>query len=193
MERWNQEYVPEDDEKRRREKYVHIPENIEITSKYMCIRKVISDKQIKTNAVHNILQQSWGRYAGVRVQEITEDVILFEFENEDDQKDAMDLCPWAIQDHCLSLKMEKRYENIQHTIQYDTVLGSDFGLKLDKFSAQNADKIGEYIGKVIEIDQIWGPQCLDRDYLRIKVEIEATKSLLAGFWYTGRNSEIGEA
>lgn len=55
------------------------------------------------------------------------------------------------------------------------------GLELDKFSEQNADKIDKSIGKVIEIDGILGPQGLDRDYVRIKVEIEAPKPLLAGF------------
>lgn len=67
-----------------------IPENVEITTKHMCIGRVTSGKSIKTNAVHSVLQQTWERYAGVRVQEISGDVILFEFENEDDQKDAMD-------------------------------------------------------------------------------------------------------
>lgn len=42
---------------------------------------------------------------------------------------------------------------------------------------------------MVEIDSILGPQGLDRDYVRIKVEIDATKALLAGFSYTRRNGK----
>lgn len=46
--------------------------------------KVICEKQIRMSDMHNVLQQTWGRYSGLRVKKITGDVILFEFENEED-------------------------------------------------------------------------------------------------------------
>lgn len=58
--------------------------------------KVISVKLIKTSVVHNVLQHAWGRYDEVQVKEINGEVILFEFEKEEDQKDVMDWCSWAI-------------------------------------------------------------------------------------------------
>lgn len=67
------------------------------------------------------------------------------------------------------------------------------GLELEKFSEQNVHKIGKSIRKVIEIDGILGLQGLDRDYVRIKVEIDATKALLVGLWYMRRNGGTGRA
>lgn len=58
MERQSQEYVPEEDERSRREIYMDIPENVEITRKHVWIGRVISDKQIKINAIHSVMQQA---------------------------------------------------------------------------------------------------------------------------------------
>lgn len=80
--------------------------------------KVIYAKPVKLSAVHNVLQHAWEIYVGVRVQEITGDVILFEFEKEEDHTDAMDWCPWAIQGHCLSLKRWQKGMRISY-IQFN--------------------------------------------------------------------------
>lgn len=64
---------------------------------------------------------------------------------------------------------------------------------MDKFSVQNAEKIGECIGKVIDVDDIMGPMGLDRDFLRVKVEVNTQKPILAGIWYTRTNGERGRA
>lgn len=55
------------DDRIRSEKFVDIPENVEIPTKNVYVGKVIGDKQIKMNTFHNVLQHAWGRYAGVRV------------------------------------------------------------------------------------------------------------------------------
>lgn len=43
------------------------------------------------------------------------------------------------------------------------------------------------------MDEILGPMGLDKDYVRIKMEVDATKPLLAGLWYTRRNRSIRKA
>lgn len=67
-----------------------------------------------------------------------------EFEKEEDQKNALDWCPWAIQGHCLSLKRwqqgKKIYEAQLHMIQFWVQV---HGLEVDKFSKQNSERIGE--------------------------------------------------
>lgn len=67
------------------------------------------------------------------------------------------------------------------------------GLEVDKFSGQNAKKIGECIRTVIEVDEIIGPMGLDRDFLRVKVEVNTQNPLLADIWYTRTNGERGRA
>lgn len=45
----------------------------------------------------------------------------------------------------------------------------------------------------MDVDDIIGPMVLDRDYLRVKVEIDTNRPLLAGIWYTRTNGERGRA
>lgn len=65
------------------------------------------------------------------------------------------------------------------------------GLEVDKFSKHSSERIGASIGRVIEVDEILRPMGLDRDYVRIKVEVDTIKPLLDGFWYTRKNEDIG--
>lgn len=128
--------------------------------------RVISDKHVKTMVVHNVLQQAWGRYVGVRVQEMTGEVILFEFEREKELRDALDWCPWAVQGNCLSLKTSQQgmlISDVQfHMLQFWVQI---HGLEVDKFSKKNSKIIGGNLGTVLEVDEIMGPMGLDRDFI----------------------------
>lgn len=93
MDHPNRPYEPRDgDDRTIKGKFVDIPENVDISTGNLCVGKVICDKHVKATVVHNVLQQAWGIYTGVRVQEITGEVILFEFERREDLRDALDWC-----------------------------------------------------------------------------------------------------
>lgn len=47
MERQNQEHDSEDDDRIRPGKFVHRPDNVDISVDYMCVGKVIYEKQVK--------------------------------------------------------------------------------------------------------------------------------------------------
>lgn len=147
---------------------------------------------MRSTAVHNVLQHALARYGGVRVQEFTGEVIPFEFTNENDMYDALDLNPWAIQGNCLYFKKwskESRISEVQfHILQF---LVQIHGLEVNKFSCQNALKLGECIAVVKEVDESIGPMGLDRDYMRVKVEVNSNYPLLARIWYTRMNGEMG--
>lgn len=63
----NQEHDLEVDDRILHEKFVELSENVEIPTKYLCVGKMICKKQIKMNAVHNVLQHAWATYSSVRV------------------------------------------------------------------------------------------------------------------------------
>lgn len=71
--------ISEVDDRIQYEKFVDIPENVEMATENLCVGKVICEKHTKMGAVHNMLQHVLGRYSGVRVHELTNEVILFEF------------------------------------------------------------------------------------------------------------------
>lgn len=173
---------------------VVIPANGEVQTDNLCLGKILGNRPTKKPAIHSVLQHAWNRYEGVRIQEMSGDIILFDFANEQDQLDALDWSPWAIQGQCLSLKKWSQGIRIAE-VQFHLVCFwvQIHGLEVDKFSLPNARKLGECIGEVKQIDDILGPMGLDRDYLRVKVEIDTTRPLLAGINYTRTNGTIGRA
>lgn len=181
MDHRNKEYEShEDDDRTRTGKFVDILEHVDIETMNLCVGKVISDKHIKSSVVHNVLQQARGRYAGVRVQEITGEVILFKFDKEEDLKDALDWCPWAIQGNCLSLKRWQqgmRITDVQFNMLQFWVQIHE--LELHKFNKQNSERIKESMGNVLEVDDIMRLMGLDRNFVRIKAEIDIMKPLPA--------------
>lgn len=176
------------------EKFVEIGGNDAIQTNNICIGKLLSTRQGKATAVHNVLQHAWAKYGGVRVQELSGEVILFEFTNAKDMNDALDLSPWAIHGNCLSLQKWRKEIKIQEVkFQIVQFWVQIHGLELDKFSTQNARKMGGCIGEVKEIDEIIGPMGIDRNYIRVKVDVDTNCPLLAGIWYTRSNGEKGRA
>lgn len=90
----------------------------------------------------------------------------------------MNLSPWAVQWSCLSLQRwqpEISMTDIEFSsIQFWTQIN---GLEFGKFSEQNSRKIGTHIGKLMELENPTGTEGHIWSYLRIKVELDATR-----FW-----------
>lgn len=69
--------------------------------------RIISQKTIKNTVVHNILKVAWARYRSVKMVEVDDKTMTFEFHNERDRDQIMDLSPWSVQGHRLNLKVCK--------------------------------------------------------------------------------------
>lgn len=103
--------------------------------------------------------------------------MLFEFENQEDKDQIF----YFIQGHCLSLqKWEPSvglavvdFKKIQFWVQIND-------LRLEKFSTENAQMIGNSIGEYIETYK--EVEDISNSYLRLKVVVDTEKSLTTGFW-----------
>lgn len=68
------------------------------------VGKLYTQKTIKNVAAHNVMSISWENYNNVRITDLSENLMLSEFEKKDDVAAIMDLSPWAVQRSCISLK-----------------------------------------------------------------------------------------
>lgn len=106
--------------------------------------------------------------------------MLFEFENIEDKDQIFDMLPWAMQGHCLSLqKWEPSvglnvvdFKRIQFWVQIH-----DLGL--EKFNMENAQRIGNSIGRYIETHK--EVENKSNSYLHLKVVVDTEKPLMVGF------------
>lgn len=59
---------------------------------------VISQKGVKAAAIGNVLKMAWTRFGSVRIADITDRIIMLEFENDEDRRQIFELSPWFIRD-----------------------------------------------------------------------------------------------
>lgn len=65
MDHRNKEYVDHSRDARTPTwKFVDISENVNISTGRLCVGRVLSDKQIKSSVVYNVLQQAYGDMLG---------------------------------------------------------------------------------------------------------------------------------
>lgn len=63
---------------------------------FCVLRKMISQKKVKNNAVYNVLKVAWVNYGPVKMTDLEEGIMVFEFENGKDRACIMDMSPWVV-------------------------------------------------------------------------------------------------
>lgn len=150
---------------------------------------IISQKPIKATTIHNVLKQAWAKYGSVTISDVSYKVVMFEFENDDDQKQIFDMSPWSVQGQCLSMKKWMSNFGLAHVdfnkVQF-WVQVHDFGL--EKFSVENTQVIGNKIGSFIETGE--EVESTQKSYMRMNVDVNVEDPLMVGFsWTNSRGVE----
>lgn len=146
------------------------------------VGKMISLKQVKNNAVYNVLKAAWSAYGSVKMSDLEGEVMAFDFESQADRDRVFDMSPWSIHGHCLNLKVcppnrcigEVDFGRIQMWIQIHD-------LSLEMLSLENAKHAASSIGICLEIDS--ETEMHKRGYIRMRVEVVVNVPLSAGFWW----------
>lgn len=147
---------------------------------------LMSDKHYKNNVVQNVLKEAWGRFDPVRFSEVTESMLMFEFESHKDRDHVVDLSPWSIHGNCLNVKLcpddvhvtDIDFSKMQTWVQVH-------GLSLEMMNEVNATIIANSMGRCIRIEE---SQIMNqRTYLRLLVEVDIDGPLMPGFnWVDSR-------
>lgn len=107
------------------------------------VGKVLFQKPVKLNAIQNVLKLAWARYGPIDISEASTEVLTFNFNNEEDRCKFLDMLPWAINGHVLSIKRwdptivikDVDFNKVNFWVQIHD-------LDLENFSTKNAWKIG---------------------------------------------------
>lgn len=66
--------------------------------------RILSSKAVRNAVVMNVLKIAWARFGTVKMNEVDENTMAFEFGNEGDKQQILDLSPWSVQGNCLNLR-----------------------------------------------------------------------------------------
>lgn len=59
-----------------------LPSNTRLANNERYVGKVISQKSVKPEAIHNVLKLAWVRYEKFKISELEDMIMLFEFNNQ---------------------------------------------------------------------------------------------------------------
>lgn len=135
------------------------------------------------------------KFGTVKMTELEDGIMTFDFESESDRERVLDMSPWAIHDHCLNLKMcpsnrsigEVEFDKIQMWVQVH-------GLSAELMNSDNARQIASKVGICLDVDS--EKEMHSRGYIRIKAELRVNSPVCPGFWWVndrGRISGLGSS
>lgn len=105
---------------------------------------LISDKPIKNNVIKNVLKEAWSRFGKVRMVEVNQSTLVFEFDSAQDKEQILELSPGSVHGYCMNLRdcpanmsvTEVDFNRVQ-------VWAQTHGLSMEMINNQNAECIGE--------------------------------------------------
>lgn len=135
-----------------------VPSAIPTSSRGTGIRvlgMLVSGRHIKNNVVQNIVKEAWARFSTVRTIEINETTLMFHFESSRDRDQILELSIWTVHGHCLNLKLCHAYMSVDEVdFGRVQVWVQVHGLSLEMFNTQNAQSIGDSIGKCLRVEEV---------------------------------------
>lgn len=142
----------------------------------------------KNNAIFTVLKAAWANFGSVKMTELEEGVMAFDFDSDSDRDRILDMPPWAIHGHCLNLKLwlpnrsisEVEFGKIQMWVHVH-------GLSAEMMNSENARQIALKVGTFLAVDS--EKEMKVRGYIRIKSELDVTTPVCPGFWWANDRGE----
>ena len=147
------------------------------------VGKIVAERVINKNKVAVITQKAWKPTKGMSVKMVGENLFLFTFNEAGDKRRVEVQAPWNIDGFHLILKRVKRNQ-LPREVDFSTTFfwAQAHNLPLEYLTKENAEIIGNGMGKYIEVDLSGTESSKGGNFLRFKVEIKSSAPLLKGFW-----------
>lgn len=144
---------------------------------------MISQKPVKCNAVFSVMKAAWGNFGAIKMTEIADGIMVFDFESDADRDRVVDMSPWAVHGHCLNLRLWHTNQTLDDVLFKRMQLWTQVhGMSADMLNMENASNIASRIGECLATDKENEMQV--RGYIRMKVDIDVSTPVCPGFWWT---------
>ncbi|OMO50989.1 reverse transcriptase [Corchorus capsularis] len=155
-------------------------EEIQATTEYGLIGKVIVDRILNKRGVMNVLQAIWPIKVLQRVFDLGPNLYGFSFADRKSMELALSCGPWTVIGYCLCLQRwdaSKAVTKIQfNTVNYWVQVHN---LPLEFMTYNNAKKIGENLGSILEIENPDWVRGYGRSFIRIRIAVDLKKPLIS--------------
>lgn len=149
-------------------------------SQFTLVARVVTHKSVNREAFGSVFTRLWGGNDGVSIKEIGERRFLVRFASQKDKMRVLDMEPWTFRDG-LVLLAEVQSGVDARTVPVDTGV---FWVQLHGITPLNmtmmvAKKVGALVGRVLEVDQANGVDCIGR-FFRVRIRFDVGQPLMRG-------------
>lgn len=142
--------------------------------------RLITDKYFNKEAMKSSMLRLWGLARGITVQDIGENLFVFQFSNEYERTRVLNGSPWLFDNYLLALnEFDGSCPATQIQFNHCWFWVQLHGVPLYYMTKLTGERVGGALGDVAEVDVPangvgWGP------FLRIRVSIDITKPIPRG-------------
>jgi hypothetical protein len=147
------------------------------------IVKIISNRNFLASVVLDIILKVWRPHRPVLVKKVDRNIFLFTFEHEIDLKLAFDRRPWTLKGAHLVLKKwrpELTWQEVDFSSS--TFWVQVHGLPSLWHDKANLLRIGNRIGKVLDVDLVGDAPPIWHRFTRLRIEIDISAPLISGMF-----------
>ncbi|GAB2211141.1 hypothetical protein Droror1_Dr00016433 [Drosera rotundifolia] len=142
--------------------------------------RVLTDKKFNLKAFIRTIEVAWSLSRGIVVNPVGENVFIIDFSHKGDRGYVLNNGPWSFDGHAITLAEfdgDARVEDI--VFERLPIWIRVFNLPINKMNMRAAMTVGDKAGQFLEADVDDNGRKIGR-YLRIRVELNVTKSLRRG-------------
>ncbi|KAI9075750.1 hypothetical protein K1719_042236 [Acacia pycnantha] len=147
------------------------------------VGKILATRSYTRSAIETILRKAWNLQSGFDVTDITGNVFMFNFSDEEDYSRILRGHPWSINGCLLNLLERSRFKSFD---EFDFSRGLFWiqlhNVPLEALCLENATRIGSHVGKVIIAEDPFYNGRYLRNFLRARVILDLRKPLAHGYW-----------
>lgn len=151
-------------------------------AKHALVGKIISEKALNRKTVRGMIIKSWGNPRGMYIVNLSTNTYLFNFSEPATPRRIMAEAPWNILGSLLCLhRWTPEFTVHEIDFTYSPFWIQIHGVPLDGISKENARRIASKVGEVEEVEDPFMGYKLARGFMRARVNVDITKSLITGF------------
>ncbi|GLT35042.1 hypothetical protein SLA2020_095260 [Shorea laevis] len=159
-------------------------------SRYCLVGKVLIRKRYNMEAMENTLAGVWRPVKGMHMRVLDQNLFAFYFFHPVDMQRVLAVGPWKFSNHVMVLQEAQDGRQVTTEDLYEVLFWVQIhGLPPDRLTAASGRRIGEELGRFIEVDD-GGGDAWGVEYIRVRVALDARKPLRRGMKLSLRMGQI---
>lgn len=149
-------------------------------SQFTMVAMVLTNRAVHRDGFISVFSRLWRGVGGVSIKEIGDRRFLVRFANMQDKLRVLDMEPWTFRESLVVVAETCTGTDAREAeLRLSTMWVQFHGIPPFNMTTMVAQKIGSLVGRVLEVDQAEGEDCIGR-FLRVRIQLDVEQALMRG-------------